>query len=282
MQAGQPAGPPSVVIFDLDDTLAPSKSPLPATMASRLRDLLSIVPVCVISGGRPEQFKSQLLNRLPDDALLNNLHLMPTCGTRYYVFDVGNGEWVAQYAHDLSVQQRDRAVHALCDGAHRLGLWPDAPWGAVIEDRGSQITFSALGQEAPVAEKAAWDPDGSKREALRALVAPMLSGLEVRSGGSTSIDVTLKGVDKAYGVSHLARALRVGYQSMLFVGDRLDPGGNDYPVLALGVPSVPVRCWQETAALIDSFVADWSYVFVARRLPVARPEIRLSPPPTSA
>lgn len=226
-------------------------------MASRLRDLLRLVRVCVISGGRFEQFESQLLARLPDDSPLGNLHLMPTCGTRYYLFDPSRGAWVTQYSHDLSVDQKARAVQTLSDAARRLGLWPESPWGEVIEDRGSQVTFSALGQEAPIAEKVKWDPDGRKRESLRESVAPLLPDLEVRSGGSTSVDVTLKGVDKAYGVSRLAQALGLQYESILFVGDRLNPGGNDYPVKALGVPCVSVVNWQETAGLIDSWLTSW-------------------------
>lgn len=246
--------PPCVVVFDLDDTLAPSKSPVDEAMASRLRDLLQNTRVCVISGGSLQQFESQLLARLPGDSRLGNLHLMPTCGTRYYLFDSDRGKWVAQYTHDLSVDQKSRAVRALSDAARHLGLWPDHPWGEVIEDRGSQITFSALGQNAPVTEKSRWDPDGSRRESLRALVAPLLTDLEVRGGGSTSVDVTLKGVDKAYGVARFAEALGLKYEAMLFVGDRLEPGGNDYPVKALGVPCVSVRNWKDTATLIDSWL----------------------------
>jgi len=36
--------------------------------------------------------------------------------------------------------------------------------GELIEDRGSQITYSGLGQFAPLAEKVKWDPDFSKRK----------------------------------------------------------------------------------------------------------------------
>ena len=49
------------VIFDLDDTLAPSKSPVPPDVADSLRRLLEVVEVCVISGGQWMQFHDQLL-----------------------------------------------------------------------------------------------------------------------------------------------------------------------------------------------------------------------------
>lgn len=124
----------------------------------------------------------------------------------------------------------------------------------MIEDRGSQITFSALGQEAPIDAKRAWDPDGAKKEALRALVADDVSELEVRSGGSTSIDITRAGVDKAFGITRLSEYTGVDFDDMLFVGDRLDKGGNDYPVVALGCKTVAVRNWEDTAELVEKLV----------------------------
>ena len=84
----------SLVAFDLDDTLAPSKSALPDAMGEALLELLRSVPVCIISGGNYHQFETQVLQRLPDSELLERLHIMPTNGTRYYRFE--GGGWVEQ------------------------------------------------------------------------------------------------------------------------------------------------------------------------------------------
>ena len=146
-------------------------------------------------------------------------------------------------------------LDALIGGAKRLGLWRERTWGPIIEDRGSQITFSALGQSAPPAEKYAWDPDGSKRAALRGLVAGRIPQWEVRSGGSTSIDVTKKGVDKAYGMRKLMEALDIKMENIVFVGDRLDEGGNDYPVREMGIACVPVEGWPDTARYVERVLA---------------------------
>lgn len=239
--------PIKMVAFDLDDTLAPSKTAISSAMARALRDLLAVTEVCVISGGRFEQFASQVLAHLPRGTRLEALHLMPTCGTRYLRFDEG---WRELYAHDLSADEKARAIAAVEQQARAAGLWePDeVVTGERIEDRGSQITYSALGQQASVPDKKAWDPDGIKREVLRARVAAILTDLEVRAGGSTSIDITRQGIDKAYGIQELARVSGIGLDEMLFVGDRLTPGGNDYPVRALGV-----RCF-EVAGPEDTLV----------------------------
>lgn len=245
---------PALVAFDLDDTLAPSKGPIDSRIAAQLHALLAKVDVAIISGGNETQFRAQVIARLGemDDAAAARLHLLPTCGTRYLRHD--GTDFAALYAHDLSAQQKADALTALREEAERLGLWEAEPWGDILEDRGSQITFSALGQKAPRDAKHDWDPSGSKREALRDAVAARLPDLEVRSGGSTSIDITLAGIDKAYGMRKLAEHTRIPLASMLFYGDRLDEGGNDYPVLAIGVPSVAVDGWEDTADKLDELL----------------------------
>lgn len=246
---------PALVAFDLDDTLAPSKARIDPRIADLLVALLHRAEVAIISGGNEQQFRSQVIAQLRDvDAsTLARLHLLPTCGTRYLRHD--GTDFRPLYAHDLSDEEKSAALAALREEAERLGLWETAPWGDILEDRGSQITFSALGQRAPVDAKHAWDPSGAKRAALRDAVAPRLPGLEVRSGGSTSIDITRAGIDKAFGMQRLAELTGIPLGSMLFFGDRLDEGGNDYPVLALGVPSVAVDGWEDTAAKLDELIA---------------------------
>lgn len=245
---------PRLVAFDLDDTLAPSKSRIDPRIARLLLALASRVEVAIISGGNEEQFRTQVVSQLPDadSATLARFHLMPTCGTRYLRHD--GTDFALVYARDLTEEQKTTALSALEREARRLGLWAEETWGPILEDRGSQITFSALGQRAPGEAKQAWDPDGSKRAALRDAAAPFLPDLEVRSGGSTSIDITRAGIDKAYGMTELAEHTGIPFSAMLFYGDRLDEGGNDYPVKALGVPTVAVEGWEETADRLDALL----------------------------
>jgi phosphomannomutase len=212
--------------------------------------------VCVISGGRFEQFDQQLLGSLtgtPEE--FANIHLMPTCGTKYFRYE--SGRWHMVYTEDLTADEVSRSIAALERGARDLGLWePDgAVWGERIENRGSQVTFSALGQEAPVAAKHTWDPTGKKRQVLRERIARDLPDLEVRAGGSTSIDITRRGIDKAYGIREFARIIGVDFPDILFVGDRLEPGGNDFPVICLGVQTRAVTGPDETTAFAREFVA---------------------------
>jgi len=224
-------------------------------MATALVSLLQRLPVCIISGGRFEQFQSQVLDRLTaPEQILSRLHLMPTSGTRYYSRQ--HGAWSQVYSEDLSAAETARIRQVLEETSRTLGYWEEHPRGELIEDRGSQVTYSALGQAAPLDAKAAWDPNGTKKSLLVAHAAPLLPDFEVRAGGSTSVDITRKGIDKAYGIRKLMTQIHAAPEELLFVGDRLDEAGNDYPVLAVGVPCVPVTSWHDTLTVIAQF-NDW-------------------------
>ena len=245
---------PRLIAFDLDDTLAPSKSAIDPRIGELLLQLAARVEVAIISGGQLQQFQSQVVERLPaaDAETLDRFHLMPTCGTQYYRLEEGGVRTV--YAHALTDDEKSRALTAVEEEARRLGLWEAEPWGDILEDRGSQITFSALGQTAPLEAKMAWDPTGEKKNALRDAVAARIPDLEVRSGGSTSVDITHRGIDKAYGMRKLAEVTGISLDDMLFVGDRLDEHGNDYPVLAMGVTCQAVEGWEHTSAYLTELI----------------------------
>lgn len=243
-----------IIAFDLDDTLAVTKSPISDHMSALLSKLLKSYEVCVISGGKFEQFKIQVVERLDvSPELLDNLHLMPTCGTRYYRYK--NNEWKQEYAEDLSSKDKELIIKVLTEGAKHLGYWEEEPYGEVVEDRGSQITFSALGQQAPPEEKYKWDPSGIKKHKLRDYAEPFLPHLEVRVGGTTSVDVTKIGIDKAYGMQKLISLLGINKSDILFVGDKLEEGGNDYPVKAMGIDTIAVERWEDTALVIETILA---------------------------
>lgn len=247
---------PRLVAFDLDDTLAPSKSPLDPSMAELLVRLLDVTEVCIISGGQIAQFRMQVIDNLTaaTDAQLEHLHLMPTCGTQYYRHE--NGEWRQIYGQNLTEDEKSRALEVVERVAKKLSYWESDTWGPILEDRGSQITFSALGQAAPVDAKTAWDPTGEKKNSLREAAQAELPDLEVRAGGSTSVDITRQGIDKAYGMKKLADLTGIPLGDMLFVGDRLDENGNDYPVKVLGVECVAVEGWHDTAALLETLIPE--------------------------
>ncbi|NCU30897.1 HAD-IIB family hydrolase [Candidatus Saccharibacteria bacterium] len=254
--------PKYLIAFDLDGTLAESKSPIEDIMSTLLGELLEKYQVCVISGGKYEQFMTQLIDNLHvDRALLSRLHIMPTCGTRYMVYDPGGDSWAQVYAEDIPAVDKHRIIEIVNEGVDKLGYREKKTYGDTIEDRGSQITFSALGQdivetlgEDGVKLKKEWDPRSEKKQKLRDYIADRLSDYEVRVGGATSVDITRPGIDKAYGMRKIEQALGLLDDDILFIGDALFEGGNDYPVRAMGIDTVAVSGWQETAVAIETII----------------------------
>lgn len=249
-----------LIAFDLDGTLAPSKSHFDPRMVALFDRLLAKYHVCVISGGKYELFQRQFLTQITTEAdSLERLHLMPTSGTRYYKYQ--DNEWQQQYAEDFTPDEKKKIIKALQEGFEESGLKPDKFYGEPIEDRDSQITLSVLGQEI-VAElgeeglriKNSWDPDHKKKAKIRDLVQPKIPDFNVRAAGVTSIDVTRPGIDKAYGLNKLMNIAGFSKDELLFMGDGIFPGGNDYAVEEMGVDCISVRSWEDTAYAIEGIL----------------------------
>jgi phosphomannomutase len=241
-----------LIVFDLDGTLAESKSALDAEMANLLTALLGIMKVAVISGGNWLQFENQVLANLPHDQRLVNLSLLPTCGTKFYQY---THDWQKLYSEDFTAAEKQKIIDALKQAVKAAGCQADQVWGEVIEDRGSQITFSALGQQAPIEEKKKWDPDFAKRKKMQAILDHTIPEFSVRLGGTTSVDVTKPGIDKAYGIRKLRDVLGIPISEMIYVGDALFPGGNDYPAKEAGALSIRVRDPNESKRVIEAVIA---------------------------
>jgi len=241
-----------LIVFDLDGTLAESKASLDEEMATLLGGLLNIVKVAVISGGNWPQFEKQVLAHLPQDKRLGNLSLLPTCGTKFYRYDAG---WKILYSEDFNQAEKAKIIGSLQQVMAASGLAAPQTWGEIIEDRGSQITFSALGQQAPLEEKKKWDPDFAKRQQMKTRLEQLIPEFSVRLGGTTSVDVTKPGIDKAYGIAKLRDTLGITIREMLFVGDALFPGGNDFPAKTAGVVSIQVRDPNESKRVIEAIIA---------------------------
>ena len=241
-----------LIVYDLDGTLAESKSSLDKEMSALLYNLLGIVKVAVISGGDWPQFEKQLLSNLPHDERLKNLSLLPTCGTKFFQF---NKDWIKIYSEDFTVEEKEKITKSLNKAIEEAGFNVEKVWGETIEDRGSQITYSALGQQAPLEDKEKWDSDFIKRKKIKSILDTFIPEFSVRLGGSTSIDVTKQGIDKAYGIRKLRDILSISLREMIFIGDALFPGGNDYPAEKAGVVSIPVKGPSETKRVTDAIIA---------------------------
>lgn len=245
---------PKLIAFDLDGTLAESKQPVSAQVGELITQLLEVMPVAILSGAGFVQYERQLLPALPETAHLANLYLFPDNAAVCRVYK--DGQWKNVYDHSFNVLEKARIMQALKEAVPEAGLAtiPERKpeWGEQVEDRGAQITFSALGQQAPLEVKKAWDPTRAKRKPLHQALVRRLPDFSVALNATTSIDITKKGVNKAYGIRRLVEMTGVSVSEMLYVGDALDEGGNDAVVVDTGVHTHEVFGPEETLALIQN------------------------------
>lgn len=243
-----------LIIFDLDGTLTESKQLLTNEMAALLARLLAVTRVAIVSGGALLQFQTQVVVQLPSEANLANLYLLPTSGAALYEFS--NDIWNKVYEERLTEKEAKTIENAMEAAAAETKIinFSEQSWGPRIEYRSSQVSMSALGQLAPISLKKAWDPDHAKRKALQANIAARLPEFSVRYGGSTTIDVTKNGIDKAYGARKLCERLGINESDALYVGDELEKGGNDEAIYKTAVPTKSVKSIAETERLIESIL----------------------------
>ena len=241
-----------VYVFDLDGTLAESKQAIDPDMSMLLERLLEKHKIAIISGGSYAQINKELIAHMPPDSDWDNLFLFPVSGTAFY--RRAPGGWQEVYSEKLAERDKDKISLVLLDAEEKLGIKEDKVYGNKIEDRGSQVTYSGLGQDAPIEVKRLWDPDQSKRRRMVAFVTPFLSGFNIGIGGTTSIDVTKGGIDKGFGMRQISETLNVPIPRMIFIGDALSPGGNDYPAKATGVDCIEVLGPIDTKAFINKVI----------------------------
>lgn len=247
-----------IIVFDLDGTLAESKSEVDEEMAVFIGQLLQIKKIAVIGGGKYESFQGQLVNKLKvSEKLLKNLFLFPTTATSFYRYD--DGYWRCVYSVKLSPEEKVKILDAFEKTFSELNYeYPEKVIRQeVIEDRGSEITFSALGQHALQSLKNEWKKEHADLKLrIAETLQKYLPDMEVQVAGFTSIDVTQKGINKEYGIRQIEKYLGISLGDMLFVGDSLFPGGNDSAVLRAGVLCFGVKGVEDTKKLIKHLLLD--------------------------
>lgn len=248
-----------IITFDLDGTLAESKRPITKEMADLIEKLTKEKIVVVISGGTIKQFNTQFLPAFNKQDLaspyIKNLILLPTSGSQRYEYDQERSEWkltdIEMFPEEIKEKARKILEKIIDEGEYGI---PKNPIGDYIEDRITQLSISALGQEAPIEQKKLWDPDQKKRQKIKLVLDKELPETSIIIGGTTTIDILPKGFDKAKGLKRLLQKLGMTIDDMIFIGDAIFPGGNDYSAYEAGIESIKVSGPTETKEIIKKWM----------------------------
>lgn len=244
---------PHAVIFDLDDTLAESFQPPAPEMIARLAALLERMPVAIISGAKFERIKSEVLDRLADSPHVRNLSVLSDNAAQAYIYS--GASWERAYTNEFTTDEQTRIEITIREAVAESGILGQNPkYEPDLLKDPTQLRYATLGTKALADDKKNWDPDMSKRRKLQELLRSRLPECEVSIGGKTTIDITKKGINKAYGINWLSHRLAFAPSEMLFVGDALYDGGNDAVVIPTGIQTRAVSKPSETAEIIDELL----------------------------
>lgn len=242
-----------IICFDLDGTLAPSKERLDDEMAVLVNQLLEKYYMSIITWWWPDRFQRQIFDHITtDEKLLSKFIACPNCGTKMLRFE--NWKRNKLYSLDFTPEEKKKILDSMDEVMDLLNLKPEKTRWNIVEDRWSQITFSALGQNAPLEEKSKRDPDFEKRKVIKAELEKRIPDFSINSGWSTSIDITQKWVDKAFAIKKIMENNPFELEDILFIWDAIFPGWNDYPPFTIWTDCIKTNWVEHTKQIIRNLV----------------------------
>ncbi len=205
------------LFFDMDKTIAPPRQPILQDMfdflSSRRED------ITIVSGQSCEKIKWQ------------SDHLKAYClgQNGNHALDLDDKEL---WHTPLTETERSEVLQHIQTLIDDLPEKPNPEYNP-IEDRGAQITFSPVGNTAPVELKMVYDPDKKKRFAMLEKFKFESETMMAVIGGSTSLDYIPKERHKGTNVAKFIELMNWNKDDCVYFGDGLFPGGNDEFVIGV-------------------------------------------------
>ena len=212
-----------IIIADVDETICESCQEVSTQIAERINSLIKKSYHFAFISGTP----TNELQRMISSKLTEEHHLLGNTGTHYQLI---NSKESTIYQETLADEEKKEITEAFNKLIEEFNIQSLTTKEDQLQDRGSQITLSAIGRNAPSELKAKYDPNGEKRKVWVNFLKNILGEkYEIKFGGTTSIDITKKGLDKEWGIRRFAQHHGFDLNEIIFFGDKIYPGGNDYP-----------------------------------------------------
>lgn len=230
-----------VIIADVDETICETCQQISEEMAQQISNMIQQgYRFAFISGTKCEDLKNMISSRIKKEH-----HLLGTTGTRYIVINEESAQTI--YNYSLSTEEKQEIMIALNKVIDHFQIQSMTSKEDQLQDRDSQITLSAIGRNAPLELKKAYDPNGEKRQIWIKYLKQHLdkNKYDFKIGGTTSLDITHKGLDKEWGIRKFAEHHSIPLNQILFFGDNIYPGGNDFPATKV-VDCISVRNPEDT------------------------------------
>ena len=215
----------NIIIADVDDTICDTCQQISPEMTEHISKMIKRgYEFAFISGTKKEDLHKMISSRLKEKH-----HLLATTGTNYGLVEKDKVE--LKYNYSFSPTEKEEILAALDKVVTHFEIKSMTSTEDQIQDRESQITLSAIGRHAPIDIKKRHDPTGEKRKVWVEYLKQHLdeTKYDIKIGGTTSIDITRKGLNKEWGIRTFLQHNNFHPNQVLFFGDKLHPGGNDYP-----------------------------------------------------
>ena len=224
-------------IFDVDGTLTPSRGLIDPTFKKFFNDFCRANPVYLVTGSD----KPKTIEQIGEDSY-NLAHTVYNCS--------GNDVWQSNKrirTNDWTLPDLAKTFLISCEYESQF----DIRTGNHIEERPGMVNFSVVGRNATQEQRAAYvayDTKENERTTIANAFNTMFPDLDARPGGETGIDIAPKGADKSQIITDFNKD-----DITWFFGDRMDPGGNDYPLAQVVKKTRHVTKWQDTWEYLQIF-----------------------------
>ena len=211
-----------IFMFDIDGTLTPSRLMMTKEFAKFFDKWSNENKYYLVTGSDLDKTKEQL-----PIAYIDRAEAIFTC--------CGNQMW---RDNDLIYDNKFELTSKLKNSLEVVLMSSPYPhrYGNHIEDRGSMVNFSIVGRNCTQEQREhffKWDEEKGERKKISTFLKHKFKDLDAVLGGQISIDIYPKGKDKSQILDIIEQERLVKPDEYIFIGDRTEKGGNDYPLALL-------------------------------------------------
>lgn len=227
-------------IFDVDGTLTPSRSRIDEDFKWWFIEFCIDYEVYLVTGSDYAKTREQLT----DQAVLWPIRVYGCSGSEVWEGGelIRSSNWKAPHAlYELMYGWLQASKFVARTGQH-------------IEERAGMINFSIVGRGATLAERklyVEYDKVNRERETIAHIINTEFEGITATVGGETGIDIHPTGADK----SQILKDFDLSKDKIIFFGDRMDYGGNDYPLAKANKTgkNYHVKDWKHTWEILKTY-----------------------------
>ena len=236
-----------VYIFDVDGTLTPSRLPMTKEFQEFFSEWSKKNKFYLVTGSDIHKLQEQMcMHDIEAEAIFT------CCGNQMWKPDPHIVNIIADLIYENKFEL-PKHLEMFLNIILKQSPYPHR-YGNHIEDRGSMINFSIVGRDCNQEQRDdffEWDNINEERKKITNIIRTKAKGIEAVIGGQISIDIYPTGNDKSQILKHIEA------DEYVFIGDRTEEGGNDYPLAHLmskkeNCSSFQTDGWEHTMQILEN------------------------------